>query len=99
MSKVFDVGPQSVRVVGGPVSFYEHYQTTMLYEERVFGGSVATVTISNDSETDTIYLSYDGATVDGSLSKKESITLNVDNLSGIYIRGDVGGGYVRIWGW
>lgn len=96
---MFDVGSQTVRVVGGPVSFYERYQTSTLYVERVFGGKIATITISNDSETDTIYFSYDGATVDGSLAKKESITLNTDNLSSVFIRGEAGSGYVRIWGW
>jgi hypothetical protein len=96
---MFDTGPAAVKVVGGPASFFDNYQTTTLYVERVFGGSVNTVTVSNDSTTDTIYISFNGATVDGSLTPGESITLNTATLSSVFIRGTAGGGYVRIWGW
>jgi hypothetical protein len=95
----FSDGAKMVRVIGGPVSFYENYQTTTLYVPRAFSGNVNTITVSNDSATDTVTLSYDGATVDGSLEHGESITLNTTELSSIYIRATVGGDYVRIWGW
>lgn len=96
---MFDVGSQSVRTVGGPASFFENYQTTNLYVERTFGANINTITVSNDSATDTVYLSYDGATRDGILTAGESITLNTTDLKSIYIQGVAGGGYVRIWGW
>ena len=96
---MFETGAATVRVVGGPAAFYERYQTTTLYVERVFGNSIGTLTISNDSTTDTVNFSYDGATIDGSLGAGESITLNTNNLSSVYICGVAGGGYARIWGW
>ena len=96
---MFNVGSQKVMTVGGPASFFENYQATNLYVERVFGDSINTITISNDSTTDTISLSYDGATLDGILTAGESVTLNTTDLKSIFIRGAVGGDYVRIWGW
>lgn len=96
---MFEEGSKTIRIAGGPVSFYDKYQTTILFVERPFGATVNTVTISNDSSTDTVVLSFNGAAVDGELSPNESITLNTKTRNEIYIRGTVGGGYVRIWGW
>jgi hypothetical protein len=95
----FAEGAKLVRVAGGPVSFYEKYQTTTLYVQKSFGDSVNTITVSNDSTTDTVYLSYDGATVDGDLTTGESVTLNSKGKNSIYISALAGGGYVRIWCW
>jgi len=96
---MFDDGAKIVRVAGGPVSFYENYQTTTLYVERVFGGDVNTITISNDSPTDTIHISFDGSTVEGDLTAGESVTLNASSKDSVHICGDAGGDYTRIWGW
>uniref|UniRef100_A0A6M3JCT6 Uncharacterized protein n=1 Tax=viral metagenome TaxID=1070528 RepID=A0A6M3JCT6_9ZZZZ len=96
---MFDTGAKLVRTVGGPASFFEGYTTSNLYVERIFGANINTITVSNDSTTDTISLSYDGATLDGTLAAGESVTLNTIDLKSIYIRGAAGGGVVRIWGW
>jgi len=96
---MFNEGSQIVQLTGGAVSFYDKYQTTILFVERVFGGNVNTVTVSNDSATDTVALSFDGASIDGELQHGESITLNTSAKSSIYIRGTAGGDYVRSWGW
>jgi hypothetical protein len=92
-------GVHKTRIVGGPVSFYDNYTTTNLYVERPFGGDVNSITISNDSDTDTIVVSFDGATVKSELIPGESITLNAANQTSIWVRGVVGGGGVRIWAW
>lgn len=96
---MFDQGPDMVRVAGGPVSFFEKYQTTTLYVQKSFGADVSTITVSNDSATDTVDISFDGASVDGELSHGESVTLNSKGRGSIYVRGDAGGDYVRIWCW
>jgi len=96
---MFENGTKKVRVVGGPASFYDNYTTTNLFVLRPFGGNVNTITVSNDSATDTVDLSFDGATIAGELLHGESMTLNTGDKTGIYIRGDTGGGGVRTWGW
>ena len=88
-----------VALTGGAASFFDEFTATNLFVERLFGDGVRTITVSNDSTSDEIFLSYDGASVDGALKAGESITLNTSYRTGIYIRGTAGGGGVRIWGW
>lgn len=95
----FENGSDEVRIVGGPLSFYERYTCTNLYVERSFGGGANSLTITNDSSTDTVYVSFDGATVEAELYSGESITLNVARRESLYIRGLAGGNDVRIWAW
>ena len=95
---MFDIGAKNVKIVGGPISFYEEYTTTNAYVERSFGGACNTITVTNDSETDTISLSFDGATLEADLKAGESLTLNTQDRLSIYIIGSTGGDNVRIWG-
>lgn len=95
---MFEDGSKEVRVIGGPISFYEEYTTTSLYVERPFGGACNSVTVTNDSTTDVVSLSYDGSTLEADLKAYESLTLNTTDRSSVYIRGAAGGGNVRIWG-
>jgi len=96
---MFDESAKLVRVAGGNVSFYENYQTTTLYVERHIGWGVNSITVSNDSVTDTVHLSFNGSIVEGDLNHGESVTLNASTKSSIYICGNAGGDYVRIWCW
>lgn len=95
----FENGSTNVRVIGGPISFYEEYTTTTLYSARALGGACNSLTVTNDSATDTISLSYDGATLEADLKAGESLTLNTTDKSTVYVKGDAGGGNVRIWCW
>lgn len=88
-----------VRIAGGPISFYEEYETTNVYVEKAFGGNVNVITITNDSTTDPVQISYDGATLDGDIKSGESLTLNTTTKTSIHIKADTGGDKVRIWGW
>jgi len=96
---MFETGTKAVKVVAGDVNFYEEYTTTNLYAERVIGGKINTLTITNDSATDVISVSFDGATLETELKAGESITLHTSSISSVYIKGDAGGDAVRIWGW
>ena len=98
-SMSFADSPQKVYISGGPTKFYTAFTATTLYVEKVFGGDVSTVVVANDAASDTITISYDGATVKAELMPKESIEINVPALSSIFIRGSAGGGNVRLWGW
>ena len=89
---------QLVRISGGPIDYYLEYTTTNLYVQKAFGGGINSLTVTNDSSTDTVQLSYDGATLEGDLKPGESITLNVATKTSVYIKGTAGGGNVRIWG-
>lgn len=95
----FDDGGRAVRIVGGPITFYENYSTTNLYVERVFGGGVGSITVSNDHATDPVQLSYDGATLDGELKSGESLTLNTQSKISIFVKSTAGNATVRLWGW
>ena len=95
---MFENGTKDVKIVGGPISFYEDYTTTIAYVERPFGGACNSITVTNDSATDTISLSFNGATVEADLKAGESLTLNTQDRLSIYIIGATGGDNVRIWG-
>lgn len=96
---MFYDGSERVRIVGGPTNYYEEYTTTNLYVEKVFGGFISTLTISNDSEDENVQASYDGATLEAELKPEESITLNVKEETSVRIKSDSGGDTVRMWGW
>jgi hypothetical protein len=96
---MFENSSRPVRVVGGATNFYEDYTTTNLYVERVFGGTINSITLSNDSGSDVVSASFDGATVEAELNAGESLTLNVKGRTSIYIKGATGGDTVRLWGW
>ena len=95
----FDDGSKLVQIVGGPLQYYLNYTTTNAYVECVFGGNILTITLANDSTTDTVSVSYNGATLKCELSAGESITLHTSGYASIYLRGTAGGGKVRVWGW
>ena len=95
----FEEGTKGIKIVGGPIHFYEEYTTTTLYSERPLGGACNSLTITNDSLTDTISLSFDGATLEADLKPGESLTLNTQDKTKVYILGAAGGGKVRVWGW
>ena len=95
---MFENGARDVKIIGGPVSFYEEYITTNAYVERSFGGACNSITVTNDSATDTISLSFNGATLEADLKAGESLTLNTQDRSSVYIIGAAGGDNVRIWG-
>jgi hypothetical protein len=87
------------KLVGGPVDYYTEITTTNLYVATVFGDAMNTITLSNDSTTDSVQASYDGATIETELKPNESVTLNVMGRNSIYLKGTAGSGKVRIWGW
>ena len=95
----FGSDSKMVQITGGPLLYYSEYTTTNAYIESVFGAGVHTITISNDSATDTISISFDGATLVGDLKLGESVTVETKTRTSIYIRGTAGGDNVRIWGW
>ena len=88
-----------VRIVGGPHKYYTEYTTTNLYVEKAFGGNIHDITITNDSSSDTIQVSFNGATNKGDIKAGESMTYNVKTATSVYIKGTAGGDKVRIWGW
>ena len=88
-----------VRVVGGAAHFYEDYELTNLYVQRLLGGNVNTITITNDSATDTAQISWDGATLEGDIKPGESMTFNCNTKTSVYLKGTAGGDNVRVFGW
>ena len=95
----FAESPKPVSIVGGAVTYYEEYTTTNTYVERVFGANISSITLSNDSATDSISASFNGAVLAADLKLGESLTLNVEDKTSVYIKGTTGGDNVRIWGW
>lgn len=91
--------PSRVRLSGGPISFYEEYTTTNAYVERVFGGGCYEISVTNDSTTDPVQLSWDGATLEADVKAGESVTLKAVDKSSIRVKATTGGEKVRIWAW
>lgn len=81
----------------GDFDYYQAYTLTNLYVEQVFGEHISTINLTNDSTTDTVQFSFDGATLAGEVRPGESLTLNVDQKYSIYVKGTSGGDVVRIW--
>lgn len=82
---------------GGSKFFYEEYTVTNAYIERTFGGNCTMVTITNDSATDTIALSWNGAALIADVKPGETLELATATRTSIYVRGAAGGDKVRIW--
>jgi len=81
----------------GDYAYYQAYTLTNLYVEQVFGGKISTINLTNDSTTDTVQYSFDGATLHGEVGPGESVKVNVDQRESIYVKGTAGGDVVRIW--
>lgn len=94
----FDSGARLVRVSGGALIFYEEYTTTNLYSERTFGIDCQAVTVTNDSTTDTVSLSWNGAALIADVKPGETLEIATRGKTSIYVRGAAGGDKVRIWG-
>jgi hypothetical protein len=92
-------GSDKIRIASGPINYYTEATLTNLYVEYLFGGNVNNITITNDSGSDTIQVSYDGAVLEGDLKPGESMTFNVHSKNSVYLKGDAGGDNIRIWGW
>ena len=80
-------------------SYYVDYTTTNAYVEKPFGAPMNTLTATNDSTTDTVSISYDGATLESDLKPGESITLQLRGRTSAYFLGAAGGDKLRIWSW
>ena len=89
----------NVRVVGGPIIFYEEYTLTNLYVSRSFNAKVNNVTVMNDSFSDVCQVSWDGATLSGDIKPGETMTFSTSTKTEIYLKGTAGGDKVRCWGW
>ncbi|GAF92577.1 unnamed protein product [marine sediment metagenome] len=81
----------------GDYEYYNPYTLTTLYVEQVFGAKISTINLTNDSTTDTAQYSFDGATLHGEVGPGESVKVNVDQKSSIYVKGTAGGDVLRIW--
>jgi len=95
----FNDGIKPIKVVGGTLLYYLNYITTTGYVEKAFGGEAHTITLTNDSTTDTVSISFDETTLGGELLPGESITLYTGPQTSIYLKGVTGGDKVRIWAW
>jgi len=93
----FDQGAILTRKTGSGILFYEEYTTTNLYVERTFGNNANSVTVTNDSATDTISLSWNGSTLIADVKPNETVELTTRTRSSVYVKGSAGGGNVRIW--
>lgn len=85
--------------VGGQPDYYQEIILTSLFVQFAFSGLLSTITVVNDSPTDQVEISFDGATIQGSVRPGETLKLNVDQKSSVWIRGSSGGDAIRLFGW
>ena len=76
-------------------TFHEDYTTTTSYVERAFGFPAKAVAFVNDSDTDTVQISWDGATLAYTLASAEYKDLSADGKTSVYVKATTGGGKVR----
>jgi len=88
-----------VKSVGDVYEFYNTGTTTNAYVQTTFPAKVDCLTISNDSATDPIQYSYDGAILEGNLLANENITVYVKSKGSIWLKGTAGGGTYRVFSW
>lgn len=96
---MFETSAKAVKVVGGDTNYYKEVTATNLYVEQVIGAKINTLTVTNDSATDVISVSFDGATVETELKAGETVTLHTVSIASVYVKGAAGGDKLRIWGW
>ena len=89
---------RAVKVSAGAVNYYSEGTTNALYTQKAFTTTLSELTITNDSDTDSLSFSFNGATVGGRLVPGESKDVNMSGRRSIFIRGTVGGGGYRMWG-
>jgi len=89
-------GTQHTKEIGD-YDYYNPYTLTNLYVEQVFGERISTINLTNNSTTDTAQFSFDGATLAGEVKPGESVRLNVNQKTSIYVKGTAGGDVLRIW--
>lgn len=85
--------------VGGQPDYYQDITLTSLFVQYAFSGFLSTITVVNDSPTDQVEISFDGATIQGSVRPGETLKLNVDQKASVWIRGSAGGDDIRLFGW
>ena len=73
--------------VGGQPDFFQTVSLTSLYQQIPFSGKLSTITFVNDSSTDQLEISFDGATLAGSVRPGETLRLNVDQKTSVWVRG------------
>ncbi len=94
----WDAGAIKTIRSGGSMFFYVEYTTTNAYGESTFGANVTNVTVTNDSTTDTVALSWNGSALIADLKPGETLELATATRTSIYVRGGAAfGGKVRIW--
>jgi len=81
----------------GDFDYYQDYTLTNLYVEHTFGERISTINLTNDSTTDKVQFSFDGATLAGEVKPGESLKLNVNQKTSVYVKGTAGGDQLRIW--
>jgi hypothetical protein len=81
----------------GDFDYYNSYTLTNLYVQLTFGERLSTINLTNDSSTDTVQFSWDGATLAGEVRPGESVKVNTNQKTSIYIKGTDGGDTCRVW--
>lgn len=94
---MFNTDPIHMRRVSGPTLYYVEATMTTLYAATTFGTNALSVTVTNDSTTDTVQLSWDGATLIADVQPGETLEMATRTRSSIYAKGTAGGGKIRIW--
>lgn len=94
----FQSGLSETRIKGG-VAFWNKHTTALTYTEVPFTTSLNTIIVANDSAAATISLSWDGVVLATELKPTESITLNTNGKTSVWVKSETASEYVRLWGW
>jgi hypothetical protein len=77
-------------------TYYTALTTTTLYQECSFGFPAQRLSLVNDSDSDPVQVSWDGATLHYGLGAAEFKDIPADGRTSVYIKATTGGEVCRV---
>ena len=77
-------------------NYYSDYTTTNAYVEKALGFPAKLLSLVNDSDSDPVQVSFDGATLHYELKGGEYKDITADGRTSVYVKATTGGEKVRI---
>ena len=90
------VKQSSISVSGSGNHYFNNYTTTTLYVELSIGFPAAKISLVNDSDTDPVQVSFDGATLHYQMAGAEYKDLIANGVTSVYVKATTGGAKVRV---
>jgi len=85
-----------ISIGGSGNHYFNDYTTTNLYAELSIGFPASKISLVNDSNSDPVQVSFDGATLHYQVAAGEYKDLIANGVTSVYIKATAGGEKVRV---